>query len=126
MWEIDDELERRGVAQPDVAAVQIGVGALAASVVRHYRRPDGLLHADRPRLVGVEPTVAGCVLASMEAGGIVTIPGPQDSIMAGLNCGTPLLIAWPLGSRGIDVFDVPTALQHESVQGLAQPCLISD
>ena len=99
--EIDDALAARGERGPDLVAVQIGVGALAAAAVGHYRRP-GL--APAPRLVGVEPTRAACVLASMAAGRVVTIPGPHDSIMAGLNCGTPSLVAWPALSRGIDVF----------------------
>jgi diaminopropionate ammonia-lyase len=125
LWEVDDELSRRGLAQPDVVAVQIGVGALAASVVRHYRRPE-LELADRPRLLGVEPTVAACVLASMEAGGIVTIPGPQDSIMAGLNCGTPSLIAWPLVSNGIDVFvAAPDERAREGMRLLAEAGIVS-
>jgi diaminopropionate ammonia-lyase len=34
----------------------------------------------------------------------VTIPGPHTSIMAGLNCGTPSKVAWPLVSEGFDVF----------------------
>jgi diaminopropionate ammonia-lyase len=55
-------------------------------------------------LVGVEPTRSDCMLASIEAGRAVQIPGPYDSIMAGLNCGTPSLIAWPLVSRGMDLF----------------------
>jgi diaminopropionate ammonia-lyase len=35
LWEIDDELARRGSAAPDLVAVQFGVGALAAAVVAH-------------------------------------------------------------------------------------------
>ena len=49
--EIDDELARRGADGPDLVAAQIGVGALAASVVQHYR-PQGA------QIVGVEPTEA--------------------------------------------------------------------
>lgn len=100
-WEVDDELRRRGEEGPDLVVVQIGVGALAAAVVRHYRRPDA---APRPFILGVEPTHAACVLASMEAGRIVQLPGPHDSIMSGLNAGLPSAIAWPLVSRGIDAF----------------------
>jgi diaminopropionate ammonia-lyase len=100
-WEVDDELRRRGEEGPDLVVVQIGVGALAAAVVRHYRRPDA---APRPFILGVEPTHAACVLASMEAARIVQLPGPHDSIMSGLNAGLPSAIAWPLVSRGIDAF----------------------
>jgi diaminopropionate ammonia-lyase len=31
------------------------------------------------------------------------VPGPHHSIMTGLNCGRPSLVAWPIVSRGIDV-----------------------
>jgi len=100
-WEVEDEIRRRGEPGPNLVAVQIGVGALAAAVVRHYRRPDA---APRALILGVEPTRAACVLASMEEGRIVQVPGPHDSIMSGLNCGLPSAIAWPLVSRGIDAF----------------------
>jgi hypothetical protein len=65
LWEIDDELARLGEAGPDLVAVQIGVGALAAAVTRYYRRSEV---TPRPRLVGVEPSDAACVLASVAAG----------------------------------------------------------
>ena len=101
LWEIDDELARRAQRGQTLVAVQIGVGALAAAVTRHYRRP-GVM--PRPRLIGVEPSDAACVLASVAAGGPVAVPGPHRSIMAGLNCGQPSPVAWPTISRGIDLF----------------------
>lgn len=100
-WEVDDALAAAGEPGPDLVLVQIGVGALAAAVVRHYRR-DGVDPA--PRVVGVEPTRAACATASMGAGERVALAGPHDSIMSGLNCGVPSSVAWPLVSRGIDTF----------------------
>jgi diaminopropionate ammonia-lyase len=100
-WEIEDELARRGEPPPDLVAVQIGVGALAAAVVRHFRRPEA---APGVVILGVEPSKAACALASIEAGEIVEVPGPHDSIMAGLNCGIASPLAWPLVSNGIDAF----------------------
>jgi diaminopropionate ammonia-lyase len=100
LWEIDDELERRKEASPDLVVVQIGVGAFAAAVTRHFRGPHT---SRRPKLLGVEPADAACLLRSVEEGRIVSVPGPHDSIMAGLNCGRPSLVAWPIVSRGIDV-----------------------
>ena len=100
-WEIEDELEQVGESGPDVVAVQIGVGALAAAAVRHFRRPEVEM---RPFILGVEPTRAACILAAIEAGEIVELPGPHDSIMAGLNCGIASPVAWPYVSRGIDAF----------------------
>ena len=101
LWEVDDELGRIGESGPDLVAVQIGVGALATAVCRHYRR-DGV--HPRPALIGVEPTAAAWVTASIEMGELVQIPGPLDSIMSGLNCGTPSPLAWPTLSAAIDTF----------------------
>lgn len=92
--EIDEQLT--GLPAPTVAAVQLGVGAFGAAMVRHFH--------GRARLVAVEPVSADCVTASVEAGEPVTIPGPQTSVMAGLNCGTPSLIAWPVVSAGFEAF----------------------
>ena len=100
VWEVDDELERRGEAGPDLVVAQVGVGAFAAAVTRHFR---GSRRSRHPRLLSVEPAGAACLLESVAAGRIVSVPGPHDSIMAGLNCGRPSLVAWPTVSRGIDV-----------------------
>jgi diaminopropionate ammonia-lyase len=98
--EIEDQLAQGGHRRPDVVMVPIGVGALAASAVSHFWSvPD-----TRPVIVGVEPTSAACVLESVAAGSVTTLDHPQDSVMAGLNCATPSLVAWPLVSRGIDVY----------------------
>jgi diaminopropionate ammonia-lyase len=96
--EITDEIEARHVPEPTVVAAQMGVGAFAAAVTRQFAaRPARLL-------IGVEPTKADCIITSAEAGRITTIPEPQDSIMAGLNCGTPSIVAWDDVLRGYDVF----------------------
>jgi len=99
-WEVDEALEALGEPGPDLVVVPIGVGALAAACARHYRRAD---LDRRPALLGVEPLAAACVLASMRAGRIVSVPGPHNSIMVGLNCDTPSLVAWP-DMAAIDLF----------------------
>ena len=100
LWEIEDELISRGEAGPDLVVVQVGVGALAAAVAGHFRHPGAPRH---PKLVAVEPARADCLLRSVSAGRLVSVPGPHDSIMAGLNCGRPSLVASPILSRSIDV-----------------------
>ena len=99
LWEVADQLGERGEPGPDLVTVQIGVGALASAVVGHFRQP-----VEQPKIVGVEPLRAACMLSSIEAGQIVSIPGPHDSIMAGLNCGEPSMLAWPIVSTGVDLF----------------------
>ncbi|MPZ69201.1 MAG: diaminopropionate ammonia-lyase [Actinobacteria bacterium] len=93
--EVDEQLPEA----PDVVFIQMGVGALGAAAARHFRSRSG-----GPRMIAVEPDHAACILASMEAGEIVTIPGPHDSIMAGLNCGTPSVVSWPDVSHGYDLY----------------------
>ncbi len=117
--EIDEELAGR--PRPDMVAAPIGVGALAAAVVRHYWSG-----AERPLIIGVEPTSAACVLESVAAGHIVTLDHPQDSIMAGLNCATPSLIAWPVVSRGMDAYlAVPDARVPEAMRLLAADGIVA-
>lgn len=114
--EIDEQLGALGARQPDLVAAQMGVGALAASVVQHYRRL-----GRATQVVGVEPTRAACVLRSVEAGRLVEVPGPHDSIMAGLNCGRPSPIAWPFVSGGVSLFvAIPDARAEEAM------CLLAD
>jgi diaminopropionate ammonia-lyase len=100
LWEIEDELRRRNERGPDLVVVQVGVGAFAAAVARHFRNPDV---AARPKLIGVEPADAACLFESVSAGRLVSVPGPHDSIMAGLNCGRPSLVAWPTLYGSIDL-----------------------
>ncbi|MGZ4705275.1 MAG: diaminopropionate ammonia-lyase, partial [Acidimicrobiales bacterium] len=92
--------------QPTVVVVPIGVGALAAAAAAYFRtHPWPVEQARRPpTLIGVEPDTANCVMASAEAGHLVEVPGPHQSVMAGLNCGMPSPVAWPWVSAGFDWF----------------------
>jgi diaminopropionate ammonia-lyase len=98
--EIDEQLLEAGWPRPEVVVVPVGVGALAAATVRHFWS----CPAPRPMLIGVEPTSAACVLESVVAGHIVTLDHAQQSVMSGLNCGTPSQVAWPLVSQGLDLY----------------------
>jgi diaminopropionate ammonia-lyase len=122
-WEVDDQFAALGAGGPDVVVVPVGVGALAAAAARHYRRrgQDG-----RACLVGVEPLAAACVLRSLRAGRIVTVPGPHDSIMAGLNCGTPSLVAWPSLRAGLDaVVAVADERARQAMRDLAAAGIVA-
>jgi diaminopropionate ammonia-lyase len=90
----------------------MGVGALTAAVVAHY--------ATSAAVVAVEPLTAACGLASARAGAPAFVPGPHDSIMAGLNCGTVSLIAWPSVQAGVDAFvAVDDAAAEQAMRDLA-------
>jgi diaminopropionate ammonia-lyase len=98
--ELDDQLAQAGVAVPALVSVPVGVGSLAQAAVAHYRRRD-LPAGRRPRLLSAEPVTAACVLASLAAGTPV-IAATSDTVMNGLNCGTPSSLAWPYLEGGLD------------------------
>ncbi len=121
--EIDFAITEQGLPSPNVMAVQIGVGALAAAMVRHYRQRG---QTSAPVIVGVEPTDAACVLESVEAGQILSLEGAQHSIMAGLNCGTPSPIAWGPMVTGIDAYvAVDDEWAMEAMRTLAEDGIVS-
>jgi diaminopropionate ammonia-lyase len=86
---------------PTHVFVQGGVGGLAAAVCAPLWWRYG---ASRPRLVVVEPENAACLYASAAAGEPVHIGGDLDTVMAGLSCGEPSLLAWPLLAAGVHDF----------------------
>ena len=60
--------------------------------------------AEAPKLVVVEPEKAACLLASAEAGEPTSVAGELDTVMAGLACGEPSLLAWQELERGAFAF----------------------
>ena len=119
--EIDEQLRIFGAEQPHVVAVQMGVGSLASAVVRHYRSSNHTTH-----ILGVEPTHAACILHSLEADELKEVPGPHISIMAGLNCGKPSSLAWPLLRNGLSgSVAVDDSFAKEAMRLLARDGIIS-
>ncbi|MCA0257475.1 MAG: diaminopropionate ammonia-lyase [Proteobacteria bacterium] len=89
----EEALGQLGDKRPTHVFLQGGVGGLAAAVVAHLRERLG---EDAPSFIVVEPEAAACLLASAEAGVPKAVTGDLDTIMAGLACGEPSLIAWPI------------------------------
>ena len=75
----------------------------------------------RPFFVVAEPDRAACLLASAEAGEPTAIPGDLYTLMAGLACGEPSLLAWQELSRATDAFmAVPDEAAVECMRLLAR------
>ncbi|WP_053202922.1 diaminopropionate ammonia-lyase [Jiangella muralis] len=81
-------------ASIDVALAPVGVGAFASAAVRS-------LASGSCSVVTVEPAAADCLWQSLAARERVTVPGPHESTMAGLNCGEVSLAAWPMLQHGV-------------------------
>lgn len=85
---------------PTHVFVQGGVGGAAAAVSVQLRKR----FRPAPLLVVVEPDRAACLLASAELGELTSVPGELDTVMAGLACGEPSLLAWQELDRAAAAF----------------------
>ena len=119
--EVDVQLSEAGVAEPALVIIPAGVGSLAQAAITRYRgRPDPGTTA----LLTVEPGTAACVLASLVRGELGTI-STSETIMTGLNCGTPSMLAWPYLRDGLDaavaVADADSARAARDLAGYGIP-----
>ena len=96
----DEAAEQFAPAVPTHVFVQGGVGGVAAAVSAQMRARFG----DKVKVVVVEPEKAACLLESGEAGEPVAVHGDLDTLMAGLACGEPSLLAWQELERGAYAF----------------------
>jgi diaminopropionate ammonia-lyase len=123
----DEAVTQWGAAQADGAPpthvfVQGGVGGLAAAVSVQMRAA----LSPAPMLVVVEPDRAACLLASAELGELTSVPGDLDTLMAGLACGEPSLLAWQELDRGAAAFmSIPDDAAVATMRMLAQPGIVA-
>jgi diaminopropionate ammonia-lyase len=89
--------------EPDLTHIFVpgGVGGLAAGVLSWLWELEG---TKRPVFVVVEPDKAACLFESARAGKPTVFPGDLDTIMAGLACGEPSMLAWRILDPGTDAF----------------------
>lgn len=92
--EITEELETLHI-KPTHLFLQAGVGAMAGGMLGYFTDYYG---AQKPVVVVVEPQEANCVYRSVQIadGELHQVDGNPVTIMAGLNCGTPCGITWPI------------------------------
>jgi diaminopropionate ammonia-lyase len=93
--EADLQLRLEGAVKPSHVFVQAGVGSLAAAIQAFFlnRYPD-----NPPRVIVLEATAADCLYRGAVAGDgeYRVVEGEHRTIMAGLACGSPNIIAWDL------------------------------
>ena len=117
--EAEEQRGDLGEPNPELVLIQAGVGGLAQAAVEHFRSRPG-----QPVLAVVEPVEADALMASVDdpEGQPTPTGGRQDSIMAGLNCGSVSLTAWPIVRRGVEVFlTIEDRCATAAVRRLAQP-----
>jgi diaminopropionate ammonia-lyase len=100
---------------PTHVFIQAGVGGAAAAVSVQMRA-----RFDPPLLIVVEPDQAACLLASARAGAPTPVGGALNTIMAGLACGEPSLIAWQeLEHAAFAFMSIPDAAAAFCLRSLA-------
>ncbi|WP_163920911.1 diaminopropionate ammonia-lyase [Photobacterium sp. Alg240-V54] len=78
---------------PTHVMLQAGVGAMAGGVLGYLV---DRLGAENIKTIIGEPSVADCIYRSGNTGEMVNVTGDLSSIMAGLACGEPNPITWPI------------------------------
>ncbi len=88
-----EQMKAAGGPTPTHVFLQAGVGSMAGGVLAYLEQK---LIKSPPFALVVEPDTVACVFESAKAGVPVAIGGNPQTIMAGLNCGEPNLLTWPV------------------------------
>jgi len=119
MLELEELLHAPREPLRDFVFLQCGVGTWASSVVAYYRNR---YPKNMPRIVAVEPLNSDSLLESIRQEGLSKTKGSQQTLMSGLNCGTPSHLAWKILKDGVDLFlAIPDDYAIKAMQNLYFP-----
>ncbi|WP_283610036.1 diaminopropionate ammonia-lyase [Faecalispora anaeroviscerum] len=90
-----EQMKAQSEAEPTHVFLQAGVGSMAGGVLAYLEQR---LTANPPYAVIVEPDAVACIFESAKSGTgrPAAIGGNPETIMAGLNCGEPNPLTWPV------------------------------
>ncbi|MDO5716193.1 MAG: diaminopropionate ammonia-lyase [Tissierellia bacterium] len=93
-YEAYEQMKSQGM-EPTHVFLQAGVGSLAGAVTGFFANE---MKGREPIITIVEPHKANCLFKTAEAddGDLHFVTGDMNSIMAGLCCGEPVTIGWPI------------------------------
>lgn len=119
--EAEDQLEELGEKVTHIF-VQAGVGSFATGVTGYF---SSILQGEnKPFITVVEPEKANCNFITAEAndGKIHNVTGEMNTIMAGLACGEPVTVGWPVLNSYADAFlSVPDNSAARGMRILGNP-----
>ena len=89
-----EAVSQLGEIKPTHIFLQAGVGAMAGGIAEYMAE----VYGPDVTIASFEPETAACVYESVRVGDGLphSLPGSPETIMAGLNCGTPCSITWPV------------------------------
>ena len=106
---------------PTHVFLQAGVGAMAGGMLGYLSNQYA---ESEPVFIIVEPSTVACLYESAKAGDgqVRSILGDPVTIMAGLNCGTPCSITWPvIRDRAAFYCACTDAVSERAMRALAHP-----
>ena len=113
------EIVKQMQEPPTHVFLQGGVGGLAAAIAASFNQ-EWLDQA--PINVIVEPELAPCLFVSAKNGKATAFKIEKETMMAGLSCGEPSEIAWPILSSSVKGYiTIPDSLVAPSIRMLAKP-----
>ncbi|MBL7112311.1 MAG: diaminopropionate ammonia-lyase [Bacteroidales bacterium] len=119
MIEMEKTLHPPKQPEIDIVFLQCGNGTWASAMVAYYKNR---YPRKMPKLVTVEPVESDAVMESFRKNKLTKTKKSQETIMAGLNCGTPSLLAWDILKDGIDAFlAIPDDYSIKAMQDLYYP-----
>lgn len=119
--EAKDQLEEQNEVPTHIFA-QAGVGSFATGVTGYF---SSVFQGDKKPFIGViEPEQANCNYKTAKAddGEIHNVTGEMNTIMAGLACGEPVTVGWPVLNSYADAFlSVPDKAAARGMRILGNP-----
>jgi diaminopropionate ammonia-lyase len=119
--EVLEQLKKQGESTPTHVFLQAGVGSLAAAIQGYLADKFG---KDRPLTIIIEPHNAACLYKSVNIGDNKphSVEGSLLTIMAGLACGKPNIIAWNVLRDYADFFiSCPDEIAAKGMRILGNP-----
>ena len=111
------EITSQLIEPPTHVFLQGGVGGLAASIATVFHQDWGV---NAPFNIIVEPELAPCLFASAKAKKMIAVEVKEETLMAGLSCGEPSLLAWEILAQTAHGFmTIPENLVAPAVRALA-------
>ncbi len=113
--------EQIGPMKPTHIFLQAGVGSMAGGIAAYML--DKYME-DKPAIILAEPEEAACfyISAKAEDGMVHSVTGNPQTIMAGLNCGTPCKTIWPILRDGTDFYcSCKDIITEEGMYAYAHP-----
>lgn len=114
------KLEEKNI-KPTHIFLQAGVGSLASAATGFFSS----IYADnKPIITTVEPDKAACLFKTAKADDdkLHPVTGEMNTIMAGLACGEPITIGWPVLHANVENFlSVPDDVAAHGMRVLGNP-----